>query len=124
MTDTIDSSSLLPFLMLVQILGCPFLILSLTKGTLYTASSLELVFLVLVRYAYGFLDFHVHIQSALTMPLRSTPITGASSLLRAAAPWICRPFPACAAKVSLHLLPCESAVHGSLVPYFSFTYRF
>ncbi len=57
--------------MSVQILGCLFLILSLTKGTLYTASSLDLVFLVLVRYAYGFLDFLFTYESALTMPLRS-----------------------------------------------------
>jgi len=31
----------------------------------------ELVFLVLVRYAYGFLDFLFTYESALTMPLRS-----------------------------------------------------
>ncbi len=36
-----------------------------------TASFPELVFLVLVRYAYGFLDFLFTYESALTMPLRS-----------------------------------------------------
>ena len=70
-----------------------------------TASSLELVFLVLVRYAYGFLDFLFTYKSALTMPLRSPALLlRGSSLLRADAPWISRSFPACAAKVSLHLL--------------------
>lgn len=38
MTNTIDPSNLLPFLILVQIWGCPFLVLSLTKGTLYWPS--------------------------------------------------------------------------------------
>ena len=36
MTNTSDSFGLLSFLLPVQILGCLFLILSLTKGTLYT----------------------------------------------------------------------------------------
>ena len=81
-----------------------------------TISFLGLVFLVLVRYAYGFPDFHIHIQSTLTMLLRSTPITRASSLLRADVPWINRAFPTCAAEVSLHLL--QQIEVPSMVPLF------
>ena len=53
-----------------------------------------------------------------TMPLRSTPITGASSLLRAAVPRIYEPFPAHAAGVLTNLRRPDGrcAVRGSLVP--------
>lgn len=66
----------------------------------------------------------VHIQSALTMPLRSTPITGASSLLRAPAPWMSRSFPTCAGgSVIPFTFPCtRPRFLCSLC--FSFAYRF
>ena len=92
----------------------------------YAPPPSEAVFLVLVRFAYGFLDFLSTYKSILTMPLRSTPITGASSLLRADAPWINRPFPTCAARVTpyLHWLVPERRPRFlcSLYPGFAFSF--
>ena len=51
------------------------------------------------------------------MPLRSTPITGASSLLRADAPWINRSFPTCADRSVILFTSWDVSVHGSFVPY-------
>ena len=92
----------------------------------YAPPPSEVVFLVLVRFAYGFLDFLFTYESILTMPLRSTPITGASSLLRADAPWINRTFPTCAARVTpyLHRHVPERRPRFLCSLYSSFTFSF
>ena len=92
----------------------------------YAPPPSEVVFLVLVRFAYGFLDFLFTYESILTMPLRSTPITGASSLLRADAPWINRSFPTCAARVTpyLHRHVPERRPRFLCSLYSSFTFSF
>jgi hypothetical protein len=53
----------------------------------------DLVFMVLVSFAYGFLDRLVTCFAVLTMPLRSISITETSSLLQAAALQFHQSFP-------------------------------
>jgi len=78
------------------------------------------VFLVLVRFAYGFLDFLFTYNLYWLCPFAPPALLlRGSSLLRADAPWISRSFPTCAAEVSLHNCASKDwcAVHGSFVPY-------
>jgi len=78
------------------------------------------VFLVSVRFAYGFLDFLFTYNLHQLCPFAPFPLfEGISSLLRAAAPQICRPFPACAdgGATPAAQTKVRASVCGSLVPY-------
>ena len=74
--------------------------------------------MVLVRFAYGFLDRLVPCSLYRLCPFAPPPITGASSLLRAAVPRIYEPFPAHAAGVLTNLRRPDGPDVPSVVPLF------